>query len=73
MPLALDFGTCNTVIARWNEAAQRAELLHPAGLGRRFQYRFYGDPKDRDAAVVPSLITPVKVVLRLSAAPMLRL
>ncbi len=56
MPLALDFGTCNTVIARWNEAAQRAELLHLSGLGRRYRYRLDGEAGEREAPVVPTLI-----------------
>ena len=31
MPMAMDFGTCNTVFARWNAAAGRADLV---ALGR---------------------------------------
>ena len=56
MPIALDFGTCNTVLARWNEAASRADLVHVDGLSRRFRYRLPGEDDNADASVVPSLI-----------------
>ncbi len=56
MPIALDFGTCNTVVARWNEAANRADLIHLNKLGRRFPYRLDGDTGDRSASVIPSLV-----------------
>ncbi len=56
MPVALDFGTCNTVMARWNHAANRADLIRLDGLGRRFRYRLDGEKTDREAPVMPSLV-----------------
>ncbi len=56
MPIAMDFGTCNTVFARWNVAANRVELVGIGGLSRRFPYRLPGDRADRTAHVVPTLI-----------------
>ncbi len=54
MPIALDFGTCNTVIARWNPAARRADTVMIDGLCRRFRYRVAG--REAEAAVLPTLI-----------------
>jgi molecular chaperone DnaK (HSP70) len=56
MPIALDFGTCNTVLARWNEASGRAELLRLGELTRTYRYRLEGKARDYEAPVVPSLI-----------------
>ncbi|NEP54428.1 MAG: Hsp70 family protein, partial [Moorea sp. SIO3C2] len=46
MVLAIDFGTSNTVLTRWNAATQSAEVLPLDAIAQR-----YGD-----IAVVPSLL-----------------
>jgi len=56
MALALDFGTCNTVIARWNETLQKVEFIRRDLLSRKFSYRLPGDPTPKSAHVIPSLI-----------------
>lgn len=56
MPLAMDFGTCNTVLARWNEAAGRVDLITLGALSRGFNYKLPTDPKERLVKVVPTLI-----------------
>ncbi len=56
MPIAMDFGTCNTVMARWNEEARRADLIQIPGLSRKFIYRLPGHAKDLTANVIPTLI-----------------
>ncbi len=56
MAFAMDFGTCNTVFARWNVAARRPDLISIPGLSRQFSYRLPGAPRDAVAHVVPSLI-----------------
>jgi molecular chaperone DnaK (HSP70) len=56
MAIAMDFGTCNTVFARWNVAARRADLVHIPGLSRQFKYRLPGHSEDSVANVVPTLI-----------------
>ncbi|MCK6628665.1 MAG: Hsp70 family protein [Anaerolineae bacterium] len=48
--LAIDFGTSNTRVAVWNEAAQTAELLHVPDYGRVYRQG------DSQVSVVPSLI-----------------
>lgn len=47
MAIAVDFGTSNTVVARWNEASQNPETLSLAGLSVNL-----GD----DPPLVPSLV-----------------
>ena len=57
MPLAIDFGTCNTVIATWREGRQQADVIRVDGLSRRFTHRVPGvDGGEREAHVIPSLI-----------------
>jgi molecular chaperone DnaK (HSP70) len=56
MPIALDFGTCNTVIARWNDSLKGVEFIRFDGLSRRYAYRIPGDGGERAAHVLPSLI-----------------
>jgi molecular chaperone DnaK (HSP70) len=56
MAFAMDFGTCNTVFARWNVAARRPDLISIPGLSRQFAYRLPGAPRDSIANVVPSLL-----------------
>ncbi len=47
MPIAIDFGTSNTVVARWNAATQQAETLTIPGLSVQ-----WGD----NPPVIPSLV-----------------
>lgn len=55
MTLALDFGTCNTVLVRWNAAMRRAETVCLDGLTKTYRYRLPGDDAARESAVIPSL------------------
>lgn len=55
MTLALDFGTCNTVLVRWNAATRRAETVYLDGLTKTYRYRLPGDDAARESAVIPSL------------------
>jgi molecular chaperone DnaK (HSP70) len=56
VPVSIDFGTCNTVIARWRQGLQRAEIVRLDGLSRRFSHTVPGEPRPREAHVIPSLI-----------------
>ena len=56
MPLAIDFGTCNTVIARWNEALNDVEVPSVTELTKTFTYRLPGADRVAEAKVIPSLI-----------------
>jgi molecular chaperone DnaK (HSP70) len=56
MAIALDFGTCNTVIARWNDTLETVEYIRLDSLTRTFTYRIPGTGTDKKAYVVPSLI-----------------
>jgi len=56
MTLAMDFGTCNTVVARWNPAARQVETLRFGGLSRVYGYQTPGVASRRTSAVIPSLI-----------------
>ncbi len=56
MTMALDFGTCNTVLARWNSATRRVETLRMDTLTRLYRYRPLGAAEMRESAVVPSLV-----------------
>lgn len=56
MPLAIDFGTCNTIIARWNEALADVEAPSIPGLSGRYTYRVPRDGEAQTANVIPSLI-----------------
>ncbi|WP_435626913.1 Hsp70 family protein [Candidatus Ferrigenium straubiae] len=55
MTLALDFGTCNTVLVRWNPATRRAETLRLDGLTKTYRYRLPGENSVQESAVIPSL------------------
>ncbi len=55
MTLALDFGTCNTVLVRWNAATRRAETLYLDGLTKTYRYRLPGTDAMHESAVIPSL------------------
>jgi molecular chaperone DnaK (HSP70) len=56
MTMALDFGTCNTVLARWDAATRRIETLRLADLTKVYRYRPGGAGEERASAVVPSLV-----------------
>ena len=47
MPYAIDFGTTNTVIARWNEATRQGELIDLPLLSR---------PLGDSGPLIPSLL-----------------
>lgn len=51
MAIAFDFGTCNSVVARWNEALNDIETPELPTLGIA-----YPQPGDADARVIPSMI-----------------
>jgi len=51
MAIALDFGTCNTVVARWNEALGDVEVPFFPNLSKRYPL-----PGGGTASVIPSLI-----------------
>jgi molecular chaperone DnaK (HSP70) len=55
MTLALDFGTCNTVLARWNPDTRQVETLCLDGLAKTYRYRLPGERAAQQAAVIPSL------------------
>ena len=56
MTLAIDFGTCNTVLARWNAAARRVDTLRLDRIGKSYQYRTPGSAEQRESAVIPTLV-----------------
>lgn len=53
---ALDFGTCNTVLARFNETLQRAETVEIPGITTELRYRLAPDAPEEVVHVAPSLI-----------------
>lgn len=55
MTLALDFGTCNTVLVRWNPDTRRTETLCLDGLAKTYRYRVPGESAVQESAVIPSL------------------
>lgn len=56
MPIAIDFGTCNTVIARWNETRGAVDQIRLDSISRSFPYSLPGESAPREAWVIPSLI-----------------
>jgi molecular chaperone DnaK len=54
--VAVDFGTCNSVLARHNEATGRAETLEIPGVSSRMAYRLKPGGPELIAWVIPSLI-----------------
>lgn len=56
MPIAVDFGTCNTVIARWNEALNDVEVPAIQELTKTFEYLPPGVNRKAQSRVIPSLI-----------------
>ncbi|MGH8674647.1 MAG: Hsp70 family protein [Burkholderiales bacterium] len=56
MTLALDFGTCNTVLTDWNAATRTVQTLRLQGMSKVYRYRVPGAAGERESAVVPSLV-----------------
>ncbi|KOR30835.1 hypothetical protein TI05_13360 [Achromatium sp. WMS3] len=56
MPLAMDFGTCNTVLARWQPSSRQVKTLQIGGPTRIYNYLIPGTQKRQLSAVIPSLI-----------------
>ena len=56
MTMAIDFGTCNTVLARWNTATRRVDTLRLEDIGKTYRYRAPGAANERESAIIPSLV-----------------
>ncbi len=56
MTMAIDFGTCNTVIARWNATTRRVDTLRLDEIGKTYRYRAPGSENERESALIPSLV-----------------
>lgn len=56
MPIAIDFGTCNTVVARWNEALDDVEVPSYADLTKVFRYVTPGRQGQVETRVIPTLL-----------------
>ncbi len=56
MALALDFGTCNSVIARKNEADEQVDMIHLDSVSRKFHYRHPSLKEEKASSIIPSLI-----------------
>jgi molecular chaperone DnaK (HSP70) len=54
--VAIDFGTCNTVMARFNETTQRTETVEIPGVTTEMRYRLTPDSPEEIVHVAPSLI-----------------
>lgn len=54
--IAVDFGTGNTVLARFNETLDRAETIEIPRITTPFRYRLRPDQPERVVHVTPSLI-----------------
>ncbi len=54
--VALDFGTSNTVLARFNQTTGRAETIQIPGISTEMRYRLTPDGQEFSAWVVPSMI-----------------
>ena len=54
--VAVDFGTSNTVLARYNETLQRAETIEIPGISRPMRYRLAPEQPEQVVQVIPSLI-----------------
>lgn len=54
--VAIDFGTGNTVLARFNETLGRAETLRIPGITTEFRYRLGGAATEQAVHVIPSVI-----------------
>src|SRR3972149_1593690 len=56
MTMAIDFGTCNTVLARWNTATRRVDTLRLEEIGKTYRYCAPGAANERESAIIPSLV-----------------
>ncbi len=56
MTIAVDFGTCNTIIARWNEGRNAVEVPSISDLTKTFSYLIPGAKQPAQTKVIPSLI-----------------
>jgi len=56
MTLALDFGTCNTILARWCTDSQQIETLRLGNFSKVFAYKLPHAKLFRQSAVIPTLI-----------------
>lgn len=54
--VAVDFGTSNTVLARFDETSGRAETIAIPGITRELRYRLNPDEAERTVHVIPTLI-----------------
>jgi molecular chaperone DnaK len=54
--VALDFGTCNSVLAVFNESLGRAETVEIPGISSRMTYRLAPGQPEQEVWVVPSVI-----------------
>lgn len=54
--IAFDFGTSNSVLARYNETLNRAETIDIPGITREIRYRLHQGGEEQSVHVVPSLI-----------------
>lgn len=54
--IAVDFGTSNTALARFNETTGRAETIRVPEIGAEMRYRLSGDGPEHSVWVVPSVI-----------------
>lgn len=54
--VAVDFGTSNTVFARFNETTERAETIRIPEIGAETRYRLSPDGPEHSVWVVPSVI-----------------
>ncbi|KOR30638.1 hypothetical protein TI04_04835, partial [Achromatium sp. WMS2] len=56
MTLAIDFGTCNTVVARWEHNSKQVETLNIGAPSRTFSQYLPGTNVPHLSMVIPSLI-----------------
>jgi molecular chaperone DnaK (HSP70) len=56
MTLAIDFGTCNTVLARWQPTSRSVQTLHIGAPTRTYVYRLPTMNSYQVASVIPSII-----------------
>lgn len=54
--ITVDFGTGNTVLARWNETLDRAETIEIPGITTKLKYRLLKGQPERTVNVIPSMI-----------------
>jgi len=54
--VAIDFGTSNTVLARYNETTERAETIRIPQISSELRYWLTPDGEEHTVWVVPSVI-----------------